>query len=52
MMQVSGLLRPGLAAGSGSPLLVLVVSSQVPLMPAIGHSSALHAMFLSELKYF
>lgn len=41
-----GLLRSVLEAWRGSPLLVLVVSAQVSLMPSVGHSSALRALFL------
>lgn len=41
-----GLLRSVLEAQRGTPLLFLVVSARVSLMPSIGHSSALRALFL------
>lgn len=41
-----GLLRSVLEAQRGTPLLFLVASARVSLMPSIGHSSALRALFL------
>lgn len=41
-----GQLRSVLAARRGSPSLVSVISAQVLPMPSVGHSSALHVLFL------